>query len=256
MGVARKREAEVPLRLRAVPREHQAPQEHHVDRPFVLAAPRQVRPGLQAGSHVAPVGGPGPPQEAARGGLELLHLVGRGLFVDPEQERVSPPGEELGHRGVRRQHELLDDPVRLPSRGRAHGDGHPLLHLDLRFRKVEIQGAPAGAGQRKPPRRGRHVAQHPPDLALVFPGEAFVHLVVREPRPAPDDGRMERRASRASRRGGSAPPRSSSAGSRRPSGCTRPPRAREAASGCTGRGSRRWSPGRNASRSRADPGST
>ena len=196
--VARERQAEVPQVLRRVARLLHRPQHQHGDGPLGrravdlleqrLEVPRADRVGRRA-ERVA---------EARDEGLELLDLQRVGRLVHAVEARNVARLEELGHRLVREQHELLDDPV-----GDVPLSGDDRLHLaglvehDLGLVEVEVDRAEPAPPVVQDPEQLPHSLEHRHERRVagrhgrVAAGEDRVHVGVGHPLARADDAVVE-----------------------------------------------------------------
>ena len=199
VGVARERQAEVTEVRRRVARLLHGAQ-HRARRP---AAPRACR-GSARGAPGSDAAGPraaAPPRLCPRLDdelLELLHLQRVGRLVHPVEPGNAARLEELRHRLVGEQHELLDDPVRdVPLRRDDRLDLPRLVEHDLGFVEVEVDRAeppaPARAASRRASRirsnigtSGAYRAARP-----ASPLEDGVHVGVGHPLARADDAVVE-----------------------------------------------------------------
>ena len=135
------------------------------------------------------------PQQAEQG--FQLHRV-RGL-VHPVQARHGPPSaKKPGHGLVGSNHELLDDLV--AEMAHSGADIHGLaaqVELDIRLRQIEIKTSPLLAALGDQPRQPLGPLQHgqnrsdPLPLCLIPQKKSPVHLIVGQPRRAPNHRRIK-----------------------------------------------------------------
>ncbi len=139
VGVARERKPEVTEVRRRIARLLHRAQDEHGHRALLGPAVNPLEQRLEVvGTDRVRRRAEGVP-ETRHELLELLHLERVGRLVDPVEPRNAARLEELRHRLVGEQHELLDDPVRDVPLGRDDGlDLSGLVEHHLGFVEIEV----------------------------------------------------------------------------------------------------------------------